>query len=221
MNPSTNRLSPGFEKIELSGKNGVGKFALVSACDYDELSKFKWFLNRGYVVNIKHIKKDNGSRTTKTVYMHRVIMNAPDDMEVDHKNHNKLDNRRENLRICTRSENQLNNRAKGYCWDNTQKRWRVTVKINGKYTYRTYINEDDAKRAAKLVKSGVVPDKKTGRRNKYMPKYICKNHPNGYRFRFIKDKVNYSKYGFKTISEAVMYRDNFLKNFNIPRKEDI
>jgi len=41
-------------------------------------------------------------------YIHRIIMNCPPDKQIDHINHNPLDNRRENLRICTRRENALN-----------------------------------------------------------------------------------------------------------------
>jgi len=41
-------------------------------------------------------------------YLHRVIMNCPHDKQIDHINHNPLDNRKENLRICTRRENALN-----------------------------------------------------------------------------------------------------------------
>jgi len=50
----------------------------------------------------------NTYATGSTVYLHRLITGAPDNMEVDHKNHNPLDNRRENLNVCTRSENASN-----------------------------------------------------------------------------------------------------------------
>jgi hypothetical protein len=40
--------------------------------------------------------------------LHRIIMNPPQDKQIDHKNRNRLDNRRTNLRICTVSENQMN-----------------------------------------------------------------------------------------------------------------
>lgn len=216
-----NNLAPGTKKIYLSGKKGAGKFALVDEKDYLGLSKSRWFLKSGYAVRIIHIKKQNGDKTTKTIYMHRLVTNAPDSKEVDHKNHNRLDNRSSNLRVCSHSENQLNNRAKGYCWDNTTSRWRVTVKEDGKYRYRFYKVEKDAIVAAKMVRSGNIPPKKNGYRSKYMPQYISRNTPSGYLFRCVINGVTYRKFGFKNVSEAVAYRDAFFSkhNINISRKE--
>lgn len=51
-------------------------------------------------------RKVNGKNKTKL--LHRIILNVPSDQEVDHKNGDPLDNRRENLRICSRSQNQCN-----------------------------------------------------------------------------------------------------------------
>lgn len=90
-------------KIPLS----QGQFALVDAKDYPSLSVHKWYFKRdgesGYAARQVWI----GDRQT-TVRMHRAIMDAPKGMEVDHKNLNKLDNRRQNLRICTGAENRQN-----------------------------------------------------------------------------------------------------------------
>lgn len=47
--------------------------------------------------------KENGKR--KFYYLHRFIMNAPKGKDVDHKNHNTLDNRKRNLKVCSRAEN--------------------------------------------------------------------------------------------------------------------
>ena len=209
-------LPVGIKKIPLSGKNGSGLFALVSDVDYDKASQYRWFLNSGgYAVRIIHYRGANGNRTTKTVYMHRFIMEAPDNLVVDHKNHDRLDNRRTNLRICTVSENQLNNRAKGYCWDNTSRRWRVTVKENGKYRYRSYDTEDEAKKAVKMVRSGNIPLKKQGHRSRYLPKYISKNRLSGFYFRCVINGVKHTKYGFANVAEAIIYRDTFFNNRNI------
>ena len=77
-----------------------GKFAIVDDDDFEWLSKWKWFVNGRYAS--RSINKH------QQITMHREIMHTPDDMETDHINRNGLDNRKENLRICTRSENQQN-----------------------------------------------------------------------------------------------------------------
>jgi hypothetical protein len=70
-------------------------------------------------------------------------MNCPDGMHVDHINHNTLDNRKENLRICTNSENQMNkgkyknNKSgyKGVCLKKSTGKWSASIKINKKQKY--------------------------------------------------------------------------------------
>ncbi|MFA5301040.1 MAG: HNH endonuclease [Lutibacter sp.] len=82
-----------------------GKFALVDDADFEWLSQWKWCAARDHKYDrwyaCRHIKH-------KVIGMHRFVMNAPRGFHVDHKNHNGLDNRRCNLRICTNRENQQN-----------------------------------------------------------------------------------------------------------------
>jgi len=68
-----------------------------------------------------------------------LIMRTPRNMQIDHKNHNKLDCRRKNMRICTNAQNQHNRVAfggsskyKGVCWVNHLKKWCAQIKINNK-----------------------------------------------------------------------------------------
>lgn len=83
-----------------------GKFALVDDDDYEELSKYKWRItSNGYALHTGPRDKD---RKRKTFLMHRLIMDTPLGLCTDHKNGNKLDNRKENLRICTYSQNNYN-----------------------------------------------------------------------------------------------------------------
>lgn len=73
----------------------------------------------------------------KSIYLHRFIMNAPDDMWVDHKNHKGTDCRKSNLRLCTPSENNKNQSIrkdnisgyKGVSWDNNRKMYKLNVDI--------------------------------------------------------------------------------------------
>jgi hypothetical protein len=82
--------------------------ALVDAVDFDWLSQWKWTCDQqGYA---RRMTSGVGGVKRNVVFMHRQIMDAPDGMDVDHKNHNRLDNRRANLRVCTRSQNLGNKR---------------------------------------------------------------------------------------------------------------
>lgn len=79
-------------------------------CDLEDWEKYKdltWMLVEGYACSNKNI--DNPKR----LKFHRLVMNPPKDMEIDHINHNTLDNRKENLRIVSHVVN-MANRKKPY-----------------------------------------------------------------------------------------------------------
>lgn len=86
--------------------------AKVDPEDYVWLSQFRWCCkaNRDTCYAIRHIQEHG---RTKRIHMHRQIMNTPDEMICDHKNHNGLDNRRTNLRNCTIEQNNANRRKRG------------------------------------------------------------------------------------------------------------
>lgn len=72
-------------------------------------------------------------------YMHRCILNAPKGLDVDHINHVKLDNRKSNLRLCTRSQNNMN---KSYQSNSTTKvRGVHFCKQTGKYACEIHVNK--------------------------------------------------------------------------------
>src|SRR5436305_413040 len=77
-----------------------GRDILIDAEDLDRVSGRVWSVSVwGYATRQEH---------GKTMYLHRVVMNAPDDLEVDHINHNRLDCRKENLRLATCQQNRRN-----------------------------------------------------------------------------------------------------------------
>jgi hypothetical protein len=82
---------------------GDNQYALVNAADYEWLSRWAWRLDGGYAVRWE---KD------KRIYMHREIMQPPQEMVVDHIDRNRLDNCQANLRVCTRNENTYNRRKR-------------------------------------------------------------------------------------------------------------
>lgn len=92
-----------MKKIYLTGKRGIGKFSLIDDDDFEKVNAKKWSVS--HLGRAKGMHKLNGK--WKYVFMHRFIMNFPDG-QIDHKNGDCLDNRKENLRICDRSQNGIN-----------------------------------------------------------------------------------------------------------------
>ena len=107
------------------------QFAVVDDESYDYLNQWKWKLDsKGYAVRQTSRKLP----PRKNIYMHREIVKTPEGMFTDHKNFNRLDNRKENLRICTKRQNQIhqfNSRNKtgyrGISWNERDKAWVVQI----------------------------------------------------------------------------------------------
>jgi hypothetical protein len=116
---------------------------LIDEEDRQKLESFgKWCISsKGYCA-----RTDNKNK--KTILMHRIIMNCPDNMVVDHVNHNPLDNRKENLRIVTMQQNNYNRTSKGYSWNKQRKKWIAQIRINKKQTnLGGFDTEEEAKNA--------------------------------------------------------------------------
>lgn len=82
------------------------KFAKVDLDDFERVDKFNWYAD--YCKNTKGFYA-KGYDNKKRIKMHRLIMNTPNDLVVDHINHDTLDNRKKNLRNVTKGENNGNN----------------------------------------------------------------------------------------------------------------
>jgi hypothetical protein len=95
-------------RLRLSGKSGLGKWSIVDTDLYEELSKYRWYIDRTGYVKRNARKSDETKR--KVIYLHSLLMNTPKGMVVDHINHNPLDNRRSNLQVVTNFENMQNHR---------------------------------------------------------------------------------------------------------------
>lgn len=119
-----------------------GDAAIVDDSDYEQLSRFSWRRNtNGYVVRNKPRDAD-GRRGT--AFMHREILGlSASDPDVDHRNRNRLDNRRENLRRATEAENRVNSakqagcssRFKGVTWHRQMGRWQSALMADGRCAY--------------------------------------------------------------------------------------
>lgn len=116
-----------------------GKTALVDDNQYSHLSKYRWhYIGTGKIGYAARSFYNNKKRYQ--IYMHREIMNPDIGMEIDHIDHNTLDNRRCNLRICDRSQNQANrvlacinnSGAKGVGFDKSKNKWRADIGYKNK-----------------------------------------------------------------------------------------
>jgi hypothetical protein len=90
-----------------------GQFAIVDDEDFESLSAYKWCYSKGYAVRNRNAA-EKAARGGKRglIPMHRQIMNPPDDMDVDHKHGDTLDNRRSELRVCPHAKNQANQKIR-------------------------------------------------------------------------------------------------------------
>lgn len=106
-----------------------GFVTLVDDSDFDRVNQFKWYAQGKASVRIYAARRDK--KTRKMVYMHRFVLGAPDELDVDHREGGGLDNRRHNLRLATPSQNGANQKKgtrrssqfKGVSWDKRLKKW--------------------------------------------------------------------------------------------------
>lgn len=125
-----------MKKIKLT-KN---KFTIVDDEDYEILNQHKWYCLNDYAARDKITDKRK-----RTLYMHRLIMNCSESSYVDHVDGNPLNNRRENLRICSQSQNNMNrnktegnfsSRYKGVSFDKERNKWVMRLQKDGKCIIR-------------------------------------------------------------------------------------
>jgi hypothetical protein len=144
--------------IEVPLANGRG-VALVDAEDAESVLRYRWCLHpRGYA----QARIDG-----RLVLMHRLVLGltSGDRVDTDHRNRDKLDNRRANLRTCTRSQNMQNTAARGgssahwgvsFC-KQTQ-RWRAVHKVDGRYVHiGRFDTEQEAAAAASAFRERHMP----------------------------------------------------------------
>src|SRR5574344_87837 len=145
-----------YNNYNLDGNYGIGyasntnKEFYFDLEDYDKIKDYCWRIDKnGYIVS--------NDSTDKIVKFHKIVMNnVPKNYDIDHIYHNKRDNRKENLRICTHQENMQNrvipkNNTSGVIgvyWNKKNKNWNVEITKNKKkIKLGTYYNKEDAIKA--------------------------------------------------------------------------
>lgn len=120
--------------IPLHSRKYPGLFTIVDEEDYERISQYRWHprMERHTCYAMTNVTID-GKYTS--LRMHRVVMGAPDDQEVDHWDRNGLNNTRANLRYATTSQNNANQGRRsdnhtgftGVYWHKGSRAWRVEV----------------------------------------------------------------------------------------------
>jgi hypothetical protein len=117
--------------MEVTCRNG--RVALVDDADGALVVQYQWSAFKVHKCWYVCTETPRGR-----IYMHRLIMDAPEGMEVDHISGNGLDNRRGNLRICTHAQNLANQRTqrrskyspyKGVTFERRNGKWLAQTKV--------------------------------------------------------------------------------------------
>jgi len=129
-----------------------GHETIVDDEDYAWLNQWKWYAkkdgNTFYAV-----RQERENQQYKTILMHRQILGLGEGKLTDHMNRDGLDNRRSNLRACTRSQNAMNqcrqkgcpSRFKGVTWHKGVGKWQARITASGNCTYLgLYDTEEEA-----------------------------------------------------------------------------
>lgn len=129
-----------------------GKVAKVDDEDYDYLNQWKWYAHKCG----KRYYATRKERKDILLRMHRVLLNMPQAMQIDHIDGDSLNNQKLNLRVCTQAENLRNKENtrggtsifKGVSMAGRHKKWRSQIKLNSKTLHLGYFNSESE--AAKI-----------------------------------------------------------------------
>jgi hypothetical protein len=122
--------------------NCVGACFKIDDIDFPTIQKYKWYVNiHGYII---------GKKNNRNFQLHRFIMKAPDGVLVDHISGDKQDNRRDNLRFCTKTENAQNSKKqrgnrtgyKGIWYHKHRSKYYASIRVNGKQKHLGVFNTD-------------------------------------------------------------------------------
>lgn len=144
--------------IPVYRRDEVVAHANVDPSDHAVIAAHKWVLHpQGYAS--RHVGRG-------TVLMHRQVLGlAAGDGEVDHINRDRLDNRRENLRVGSHADNMQNypsfgatSRFRGVCWLRGRERWQVTAKVRGRRVFLGYFTDElEAAKVAEAFRAEHLP----------------------------------------------------------------
>jgi len=133
-----------MKEIQLGNNQGV---VLVDDEDYEELIKFNWTVDKRSTGNYaKRMRLRSEEHPTKKIYMHRQLMGFPN-CYVDHRDHNTLNNQKQNLRVCIPTDSNRNrnkqtsyggkltlSKYKGVTYNKGTRSWQAQIRMNDRTT---------------------------------------------------------------------------------------
>lgn len=122
-----------------------GQQTIVDDEDYTFLMQWKWYCHQGYAR-----RTEGGGRKARQIHMHRIILKAPENMEVDHIDGDKLNNQKVNLRLVSHASNTQNARPrkdgrspfKGVIWHSQSNKWRPRITVNHRRIHLGYFTDE-------------------------------------------------------------------------------
>ena len=120
-----------------------GETAFVDAADQALVDRYRWFaLACPHTTYVRGYLRGQASRSRVDIVLHRLLIGPPDGLDVDHRDRNGLNNRRSNLRACTRSENNGNTLSargssgyRGVSWHKQLGKWRAHINLGHRQRY--------------------------------------------------------------------------------------
>lgn len=147
-------------------KSKVYHIVTIDSEDVPRVAIFKWGISHTilpgvwsnfYVTSCAYVR--GPEKYQFRVALHRLIMSFPDGMDVDHINGDKLDNRKVNLRACTRSQNIMNIRTvsknnigiRGVFYRKSRDAYISRIMINGKSKFLGYFKSAELAKQARIT----------------------------------------------------------------------
>lgn len=143
-------------KYEINGdiiviKTNTNQDIIIDKEDYKKICSYHWYIdNHGYAVT--------SNTSCEYNLMHRLILLADDNVVIDHRDGNPLNNTKNNLRICTQAENNYNKSMQpfntsgvtGVSYDQSRNKWTAQIGYKGKIIHLgRFTNFNDAVKARK------------------------------------------------------------------------